>query len=152
MLYSSHVNNVTAKSPPQPKADPVMFSLLHAARVIEGRIESSLEAVGLSLPKLSVLNQLVQAKEPMTLSDLAAGLACVRSNMTQLVDRLEAEGLVKRVADGADRRIVRAELTPAGRERQAAGAARVESLQAEFAGSLSVSDRGALGRLLGGVK
>ncbi len=143
---------MTAKAPPQPKADPVMFSLLHAARVLEGRIESSLESVGLSWPKLSVLNQLVQAKEPMTLSDLAAGLACVRSNMTQLVDRLEAEGLVRRVNDAADRRIVRAELTSMGRERQAAGAARIEAIQGEFAESLSAGDRAALGRMLGGVK
>ena len=140
------------KTPAQPKADPVMFSLLHAARVLEGRIETSLEAVGLSWPKLSVLNQLVQSKEPMTLSDLAAGLACVRSNMTQLVDRLEAEGLVRRVNDATDRRIVRAELTSTGRDRQAAGAARVEAIQSEFSDSLSPGDRGALGRMLGSVK
>src|SRR4051812_13806489 len=95
--------------------DPVMLSLLHAARKLEDRIEATLAEVGLSWPKLSVLTQLVQAKGPMTLSDLAAGLACVRSNMTQLVDRLEAEGLVKRVADAGDRRIVRAELTLTGR-------------------------------------
>lgn len=143
---------MATKTPPQPKADPVMFSLLHAARVLEGRIETSLEAVGLSWPKLSVLSQLVRSREPMTLSDLAAGLACVRSNMTQLVDRLEAEGLVKRVNDAADRRIVRAELTTMGRERQAAGSARVEAIQSEFAESLSSGDRSALERMLGSVK
>ena len=148
------MNNTAAKTAPAPAkaTDTVMLSLLHAARVLEDRIEASLEAVGLSWPKLSVLTQLVKAREPMTLSDLAAGLACVRSNMTQLVDRLEADGLVKRVADPADRRIVRAELTSTGRDRQAAGAERIEAIQTEFAGSLSVADRTVFARVLAGLK
>jgi DNA-binding MarR family transcriptional regulator len=45
----------------------------------------------------------------------------VRSNITQLVDRLEAEKLVTRSDDPRDRRSVRAELTAKGRERHAAG-------------------------------
>ncbi|HEY2807144.1 MAG TPA: MarR family transcriptional regulator [Gemmatimonadales bacterium] len=145
---------MSAKTAPAPAkaADPVMFSLLHAARKLEDRLETSLGEVGLSWPKLSVLTQLVNARESMTLSDLAAGLACVRSNMTQLVDRLEAEGLVRRIADATDRRIVRAELTAMGRDRQAAGAERVDALQSDFAGAMSAADRDVLGRLLGTVK
>lgn len=134
------------------KADPMMFSLLHAARVMEDRLEAALSTVELSRPKLSVLTQLVVKGEPMTLSDLAAGLACVRSNMTQLVDRLEADGLVRRIADGADRRIVRAELTQLGRERQAAGAEQMEKVQAEFAEMMAREDREALLRALSAVK
>jgi len=38
----------------------------------------------------------------------------VRSNITQLVDRLEKDGLVRRRSDPDDRRSVRAALTPAG--------------------------------------
>ncbi len=129
-----------------------MFSLLHAARVLEDRLESALETVGLSRPKLTVLSQLVTKGEPMTLSDLAAGLACVRSNMTQLVDRLEADGLVKRVPDAVDRRIVRAELTSMGREKQAAGAAELEKVQAEFAEMVPAADRSVLVRALSAVK
>ena len=140
------MNHITAK------ADPMMFSLLHAARVLEDRLEAALSTVELSRPKLSVLTQLVTKGEPMTLSDLAAGLACVRSNMTQLVDRLEVDGLVRRIADGADRRIVRAELTQLGRERQAAGAEQMEKVQAEFAGMVAPQDRDALLRALSAVK
>jgi DNA-binding MarR family transcriptional regulator len=47
----------------------------------------------------------------------------VRSNITQLVDRLAAEKLVVRSDDPHDRRSVRAELTAEGRARQAAGLA-----------------------------
>src|SRR5262249_375934 len=51
---------------------------------------------------------------------------------TQLMDRLEAEGLVRRVDDPTDRRGVRAVVTPLGVERQAAGALRVQRAQEEF--------------------
>jgi len=36
--------------------------------------------------------------------------------MTRLIDRIEAKGLIKRVAHGADRRCVALEMTPAGHE------------------------------------
>ena len=53
-----------------------------------------------------------------TLSELASRMICVRSNITQLMGRLEADGLVQREEDPHDRRCVRATLTPLGRERQ----------------------------------
>src|SRR5688500_13415512 len=101
-------------SPPAALADEgkVMFSLLSAAHALEDRLESALAQTGLSMPKLSVLTHLVEAGEPQTLSSLAERLSCVRSNVTQLVDRLEADGLVRRVADPSDRRSIRAVLTP----------------------------------------
>ena len=61
------------------------------------------------------------AGEPLPLGTLAERCACVRSNITQLVDRLQAEKLVVRSDDPRDRRSVRAELTAEGRSRQAAG-------------------------------
>ena len=97
------------------------FSLLGAAQAVEARIESSLSPLGLSLAKLNVLGILVGSGKPLTLGELAQELACVRSNVTQLVDRLEADGLVKREADPADRRSIRAVITDSGRERQVAG-------------------------------
>ena len=85
-----------------------IFSLLHAAHVLEDRVEASLETVGLSLPKYSVLSELVKSGTSVSLSELATRLSCVRSNMTQLVDRLEADGVVRRVDDPSDRRAVKA--------------------------------------------
>jgi DNA-binding MarR family transcriptional regulator len=92
-------------------------ALLHAAHVVEGQLEAALEGVGMSLAKLSVLRHLVEAGEPLPLSHLADRCSCVRSNMTQLVDRLESDGLVRRMADPSDRRSVRASLTRAGQRR-----------------------------------
>jgi DNA-binding MarR family transcriptional regulator len=72
--------------------------------------------------------------------------------MTQLVDRLEADGLVKRVACPTDRRSVKAEITEAGRARQADGSKEVTRLQEEVAASVPVEDRATLVRLLAHLK
>ena len=64
------------------------LSLLGAAHAVEARIEASLSPLDLSLAKLNVLAILVGSSTPLTLGELAQQLACVRSNVTQLVDRL----------------------------------------------------------------
>jgi DNA-binding MarR family transcriptional regulator len=101
--------------------EPVLWQLLAAARAVEARLETDLAAQGLSLAKVGVLRILAQAAGPLPLSELAKHSHCVRSNMTQLVDRLEADGLVRRVSDGRDRRIRRVALTAAGRRACARG-------------------------------
>jgi DNA-binding MarR family transcriptional regulator len=134
------------------KADPVMFSLLEAAHALEQRLEAALADVGLSLAKYGVVSELASAGEPLALSELAARQSCVRSNMTQLIDRLEADGLVRRVDDPADRRSVRAAITRRGQERAAAGARAMKRLEEDFAASIPPRDRAVLSRMLSGVK
>jgi DNA-binding MarR family transcriptional regulator len=125
-----------------------MISLLVTAHELEDRIEKSLAAQGLSFAKLNVLTRMVEAGEPLQLSQIAARLNCVRSNITQLVDRLEGDGLVRREADPADRRSIRAVLSAEGRKRQESGSAEVQRVIAEFTSGLPDSDRHSLGRLL----
>jgi DNA-binding MarR family transcriptional regulator len=125
-----------------------MFSLLGAAHALEARLEERLGQVGLSMSKLGVLTQLVESDKALPLSELAARLSCVRSNMTQLVDRLEGDGLVRRVDDPADRRSVLAEVTDLGRSRQVAGADELTKIREQFSQLLPAADRAALGRIL----
>src|SRR5687768_955841 len=96
-----------------------LIQILRALGTVEERLEDALEPLGLSLAKLKALAQLVEAGEPLPLGTLAERCACVRSNITQLVDRMEADRLVVRSDDPRDRRSVRAELTEAGRTRHA---------------------------------
>ena len=148
-LYSSYMKNASVGATEgKASGDTTIFSLLHAARTLEDKLESALATAGLSGPKFSVLSELVSSDAPLSLSDLAARLSCVRSNMTQLVDRLEAESLVQRVNCPNDRRAVKASITDLGRERQAAGAAAVARLHEEFAASVAPEDRASLHRLL----
>lgn len=89
--------------------------LLDAARAVESRAERALAEVGLSLGQLGALRHLVLAAEPLTLSQLAERHCCGKSNVTQLVDRLEAAGYVSRSPDPDDRRVIRAAVTMEGR-------------------------------------
>jgi DNA-binding MarR family transcriptional regulator len=75
----------------------------------------------------------------------------VRSNITQLMDRLEADGLVRRVKDPQDRRTVRAAVTRLGIERQAAGAKEAAKVQTELFRALDGVNQGALRRALAAI-
>ena len=126
--------------------------LLEAGRAQFGRLEDALKAVGLSAAKYYVLSQLAEAREPVALRELAQEQQCVPSNMTTLVDRLEADGLVRRIDDPTDRRSKRAELTALGREKAAAGAEAVAAVEAAFVESLGPTERLALEKVLSTLK
>jgi DNA-binding MarR family transcriptional regulator len=125
-----------------------LFAVLGAAEQLHERLEEALVAVGLSISKFDAMAQLIQAGEPLTLGSLAGRLHCVRSNVTQLVDRLEAEGLVRRGCCPDDRRAVRAKVTPIGLERHAAGVQAIRAVQLELAQRLDSARRAQLVDLL----
>jgi len=132
-------------------ADSLVFSFLSAADAVEARLEAALSQTGLSLAKLAVLHLLADAKEPLPLSDLAARQHCVRSNITQLVDRLENDGLVRRRADLDDRRSVLAELTPAGRQAHAKGVRALAGAQRAIVRALEAGEATSLQNALGAL-
>jgi DNA-binding MarR family transcriptional regulator len=114
---------------PERAAGLLSVELIGALHTVQDQLEAGLEPLGLSLAKLGVLSKLVEAGGPLPLGTLAERCACVRSNITQLVDRLEAEKLVARSDDPRDRRSVRAELTAEGRSRYAAGIRALEKAE-----------------------
>jgi DNA-binding MarR family transcriptional regulator len=121
-----------------------LFVFLKSAAKVQWRIEEELRAHGLSAAKFDVLLQLVRAGEPLPLRILAEGQHCVPSNMTTLIDRLEADGLVRRVDDPTDRRSKRAQLTPAGELRARQGSETIEAMNARFDDVLGVRGRDAI--------
>jgi DNA-binding MarR family transcriptional regulator len=68
---------------------------------------------------------LLQLDSPLPMHELASLLACDNSNVTGLVDRLEARDLVTRQPSADDRRVKHVVLTPAGRRLRAELLARV---------------------------
>jgi DNA-binding MarR family transcriptional regulator len=134
-----------------PPGSPV-FQLMGALLAVQARLEAALEPIGLSIAKFGVLAKLVTAGEPLPLGTLAERCACVKSNITQLVDRLEAERLVVRAADPRDRRSTRAELSAKGRRLYEEGLKAVEVAEQEVLGSLSAPERDELLRLLQGLR
>jgi DNA-binding MarR family transcriptional regulator len=126
-----------------------LFAVLHASSVLESRVENRLSEVGLSLAKLAALNRLTEAGESLPLWHLADRLSCVKSNVTQLVDRLEADGLVSRTSDPSDRRSRLAVLTDAGRAAYAKGSAIQMQTERELFGVLTEAESETLHTLLG---
>lgn len=114
--------------------------LLHAAGSAQGHVEERLAPLGLSLPKLAALDALHEAGESLPLSQLAERLSCVKSNITQLVDRLEADGFVSRGQDPNDRRARLALLTDAGRKAHQKGLRLRDEAVREIFGALTAAE------------
>jgi DNA-binding MarR family transcriptional regulator len=125
-----------------------LVGLLHAAGSVESFVETRLAAVALSLPKLAALRRLVEAGDSLPLGQLAERLACVKSNVTQLVDRLEADGLVTRAPDPNDRRSRLAVITASGREAYRKGMRIQSDAEQQLFGALSEEDEAQLAAIL----
>ena len=131
-------------------AKPVdLMTLLHAANTAQAQVESELGTLGLSLAKLMALRALSEAGESLPLGQLADRLACVKSNITQLVDRLEADGFVARKDDPGDRRTRLAVLTAAGRKACSEGTRLQQETERALLTPLSHDEARQLAGLLG---
>lgn len=116
---------------------PGILALLRAASSVADFVDARLATVGLSLPKLAALQRLVDAGDAMPLGQLAGRLACVKSNVTQLVDRLETDGFVSRALDPTDKRSRLAVITEAGRQACREGARIQRQAEEELFATLS---------------
>ncbi len=132
----------------QPSRSPLLNRLGGAERTVENQLEAALGTQGLSVARLRALHQLAVTADPLTLGQLAERLACVRSNITQLVDRLEQDGLVQRTPDPIDRRSLRAMLTPEGRRRYEWGIKTQAQVEREMLRGLSAEEQQQLAALL----
>lgn len=91
--------------------------LLKATRLVEGSLRERMRAErGMTLPRFDVMAALYRAREGLRMSDLSGVLMVSNGNVTGIVDRLEAEGLVERAAVAGDRRATRVRLTVRGRD------------------------------------
>jgi DNA-binding MarR family transcriptional regulator len=129
-----------------------LAALLHTAYDIQAEVESKLGAVGLSLAKLQALQALADAGESLPLTQLAERLACVKSNITQLVDRLEADGFVVRESDPGDRRAKLAALTAEGRRVCKEGTRLRQAAERELLTTLTGDEAAQLAALLGKLR
>jgi DNA-binding MarR family transcriptional regulator len=88
-------------------------------------------STGLSMTAVGTLSTL-ERSGPRRLTELATREAVSQPAMTQLISRLEDAGLVQRVTDAADRRVVHVHVTDAGR----AALAHRREVRAERVGAL----------------
>jgi MarR family transcriptional regulator for hemolysin len=75
----------------------------HAYRTFARIVDAQLRGLGFAMGQLPVLIVLKQGK-PLPQAELARIARVEQSSMAQLLNRMERDGLVERVADPADRR------------------------------------------------
>ncbi|WP_189960832.1 MarR family winged helix-turn-helix transcriptional regulator [Streptomyces violascens] len=99
-----------------PRMDPLSLEVVELIGTVVGRYYEEYERAAaehsLTGAQARVLGLL--ALEPMPMRQIAHKLKCEPSNITGIVDRLEARGLVERRPDPADRRVKLAAPTPDG--------------------------------------
>jgi DNA-binding MarR family transcriptional regulator len=89
--------------------------LLRAVRPIEAKLRRRLaQEFGVTLPKFDVMAALARREAGMTMTEVSRLLMVSNGNVTGLVDRLVAEGLVMRIANEKDRRATFVRLTRKG--------------------------------------
>ncbi len=117
--------------------------LMRASRAVQARIEPLLARAGLTVTQLGVLEAVLH-KGPQTQRSLSRLVLTSAGNMTDVIDKLESRGLVRRAAVPGDRRSLHVELTTDGR-------ALIEDVfprhAADIAAAMSGVARGELERL-----
>lgn len=113
-----------------------LSSALRAVRVLASRVEARLQEFGLNWPRFEALVMLRYAEGgSLLLGQLSDRLLVHPTSITNTVDKLEAEGLVRRVPHPQDRRAVLAEITEKGHELMKAAAESLHEIEYGFAGA-----------------
>lgn len=124
-------------------------ALRGAASHVERTIARVLEPFGLTTAQFQTLQVLLAAEtESLGCSEIAQRLGGPGPDVTRLIDRLEAAGMVSRDRSQTDRRLVHARITPAGRKAVLDAAPAVREAEEQAMSSLAADDRATLAELL----
>lgn len=96
--------------------DDLFNSLSSLKKLIESQRQESVEEKAATMMHYSALTFLQNNKQN-TVGDLATHLRLSKSSATQLIERLEKSNFVTRAIDSVDRRQIRVEITPEGKEK-----------------------------------
>jgi MarR family 2-MHQ and catechol resistance regulon transcriptional repressor len=125
-----------------------VIALLRAEGRVGRAFERALVASGLTEPQFNVLMELAANDGRLPQCELARGLLRSPANITALIDRMERDGLVRRIRGERDRRTVLSEITEQGWEALDAATPAVFSVERQILSDLSAADRAQLATLL----
>jgi DNA-binding MarR family transcriptional regulator len=99
------------------RAMAAVTSIMRAQQVLMARLNDQLRPHGLTFPRYEALMLLSFTRAgALPLGKISERLQVHRTSVTNIIDKLEADGLVRRVPHAEDRRATLAEITDAGRE------------------------------------
>ena len=90
------------------------INLVLAARRWRSLLDERLRLIGQSAARMEALGAIINSPSRSAQVDIAKRLRIEGPTMTRMLDTLEADGLVERLPDPADRRTKQLRLTPAG--------------------------------------
>ena len=123
-------------------------SIMRAQQVLMARLNEHLAPHGLTFPRYEALMLLSFTRGgELPLGKVGERLQVHRTSVTNIVDKLETDGLVERVPHAQDRRATLARITSAGR-RTAERATRELNAEAFTLGALPPEDQEALTTIL----
>jgi MarR family 2-MHQ and catechol resistance regulon transcriptional repressor len=119
LLYYLDIKmNSRPNLPPDPADETSTLKLWvvlnRAQRAIGQHIRRGMQEHELQPSEFAVL-EILYSKGELTLGDVASRILLTTGSTTPVIDKLERRGLLRRVADPDDRRVVRAALTGEGR-------------------------------------
>jgi MarR family transcriptional regulator for hemolysin len=138
---------VTLAGMPEPFPLPIGLRLNQAARVVGRAFDEALEAAGGSLPVWLVLLNL-KVRKPGTQRELAEAVGITEATLTHHLNAMDADGLITRARDAANRRVQVVQLTERGDEAFLALRAAAMAFDAKLNTGLTDADRATLAALL----
>jgi DNA-binding MarR family transcriptional regulator len=142
-------------TPPEPDQAELRLwlRLLACTGLIEREVRSRMRReFAMTLPRFDVLAQLDRNPDGLSMGTLSDRLMVSAGNITGLIARLAAEGLVERETRPGDRRTVHVKLTAAGKRAFDAMTPTHHAWIADLLAGLDRRDRQALYDLLGRLK
>lgn len=120
-IYAVAVNSPVASAALSASETQAWVGLLHAHATLVKQLDTELTtAHGISLSGFEVLWRVAESDHGrLRMTDLAGLVMLSPSGLSRLVDRLEAEGMIERVACPEDGRAINATITDAGRRKLA---------------------------------
>ncbi|OBJ55661.1 MarR family winged helix-turn-helix transcriptional regulator [Mycobacterium sp. 1423905.2] len=130
------------------------FALTEAVSLLQYAVHQQLRADGdLSYVQFEILAKLVDAQQPLTMTELADGVVYSRSGLTHQAGLLEQAGLITREGSPHDQRARVVDITKAGRARiEAVMPGHIQVVRDLLFESLSGEDVRTLGNLMSRVR
>jgi MarR family transcriptional regulator for hemolysin len=121
--------------------------LVMTAKALRAHFESRLAEAGASLPFWIVLHHLAES-DGISQRELAGRIGVEAPTLARHLDRMEADGLIERRRDAADRRVTRVHVSTPGRRLHRRLARVAQELNAELAALLPAREAEAVDRAL----
>lgn len=128
--------------------DPLIAMISYVGNQVQDELDHNLRSANLSVAQLSTLHLIDINTESVALNELAQARGCVKSNMTQLIDRMVANELVERKRSEEDRRKVLVDMTAKGKRTYEKGMECLKTTENNILSHFSEQQKQQLARLL----